>query len=93
MSQSMVAVQAHSCLWAAFLPCDMRSCLPYRWAMFSRSLLAISVAALCPAWPAEAAWKVCFVPGSFCARPAVKGVTLAALLVGLVLLYLGYTYA
>ena len=32
-------------------------------------------------------------PGAFCTRPAVRNLTLAGLLVGLVLLYLGYTYA
>ena len=32
-------------------------------------------------------------PGAVCSRPAVRGVTLACLLVGLALLYLGYAYA
>jgi mercuric ion transport protein len=32
-------------------------------------------------------------PGTFCSRPAVRGLTLIGLLVGLVLLYLGYAYA
>lgn len=32
-------------------------------------------------------------PGAFCARPVVKGLTLTGLLLGLALLYLGYTYA
>ena len=32
-------------------------------------------------------------PGAFCTRPAVRNLTLAGLLVGLVLLYLGYAYA
>jgi mercuric ion transport protein len=32
-------------------------------------------------------------PGAICSRPAVRGVTLAGLLVGLALLYLGYVYA
>jgi mercuric ion transport protein len=36
--------------------------------------------------------KVC-APGAICSRPAIRGVTLAGLLVGLVLLYLGYAYA
>lgn len=31
-------------------------------------------------------------PGAVCSRPAIRGVTLAGLLVGLVLLYLGYAY-
>ena len=61
-----------------------------------RSVLLI-VAAACLAGGAGLFWRqqrqtVC-VPGSFCARPVVKGVTLAGLLVGLVLLYLGYAYA
>lgn len=32
-------------------------------------------------------------PGAFCSRPAVRNLTLTGLLVGLVLLYLGYAYA
>jgi mercuric ion transport protein len=32
-------------------------------------------------------------PGALCARPGVRGLTLAGLLLGLVLLYLGYAYA
>lgn len=32
-------------------------------------------------------------PGAVCTRPAIRGVTIAGLLVGLTLLYLGYTYA
>jgi mercuric ion transport protein len=32
-------------------------------------------------------------PGAFCSRPAVRSLTLTGLLVGLVLLYLGYAYA
>jgi hypothetical protein len=32
-------------------------------------------------------------PGAFCTRPAVRSLTLAGLLVGLVLLYLGYVFA
>jgi mercuric ion transport protein len=32
-------------------------------------------------------------PGAICARPAVRSVTLAFLLVGLTLLYLGFAYA
>jgi hypothetical protein len=31
--------------------------------------------------------------GAFCSRPAVRSLTLTGLLVGLVLLYLGYAYA
>ena len=34
-----------------------------------------------------------YTPGAFCSRPAVKNLTLTGLLVGLVLLYLGYAYA
>jgi mercuric ion transport protein len=32
-------------------------------------------------------------PGAFCARPVVRNLTLSGLLLGAVLLYLGYTYA
>jgi mercuric ion transport protein len=32
-------------------------------------------------------------PGAICSRPAIRGATLVGLLVGLVLLYLGYAYA
>jgi mercuric ion transport protein len=32
-------------------------------------------------------------PGAICARPAMRGITMSGLLVGLVLLYLGYAYA
>jgi mercuric ion transport protein len=32
-------------------------------------------------------------PGGICTKPAVHGLTIVGLLVGLVLLYLGYTYA
>jgi mercuric ion transport protein len=32
-------------------------------------------------------------PGAICSRPAVRGVTLACVIVGLALLYLGYAYA
>ncbi len=32
-------------------------------------------------------------PGAICARPAMRGVTMSGLLVGVVLLYLGYAYA
>jgi mercuric ion transport protein len=32
-------------------------------------------------------------PGAFCSRPAVRSLTLTGLMVGFVLLYLGYAYA
>ena len=41
-------------------------------------------------WRQRAA--VC-APGAVCTRPAIRGATMIGLLVGLALLYLGYTYA
>jgi mercuric ion transport protein len=56
-------------------------------------LLAAATLSLCAA--AILLWRqrVACAPGSICARPAVRAVTLAGLVVGLVLLYLGYAYA
>jgi mercuric ion transport protein len=61
-----------------------------------RSILLI-VGAACLAGGALLFWRqrrvaVC-TPGAFCSRPAVKGLTLIGLLLGAVLLYIGYTYA
>ncbi len=61
-----------------------------------RSFLLVA-AAVCLAGGAVLFWwqqrrAVC-VPGAFCARPAVRGLTLTGLLLGLALFYLGYTYA
>ena len=58
-------------------------------------LLAAATACLIGA--AALLWRhrsvaVC-APGAICARPAVRGVTVACLLVGLVLLSIGYAYA
>ena len=57
----------------------------------------LAVAAVCLVGAAVLLWRQRSVslcaPGAICARPAVRGVTLACLLVGLVLLYLGYAYA
>ena len=57
----------------------------------------LAAATVCLVGAAVLLWRqrsvaVC-APGAICARPAVRGVTLACLIVGLVLLYLGYTYA
>lgn len=61
-----------------------------------RSVLLI-VGAACLAGGAVLSWRqqrlAACTPGAFCSRPAVRGLTLAGLLVGLVLLYLGYAYA
>jgi mercuric ion transport protein len=53
-------------------------------------------ATLCLAVAAALLWRqrvaVC-APGSVCSRPAVRRLTVAGLLAGLALLYLGYSYA
>jgi mercuric ion transport protein len=58
--------------------------------------LLLTVAAACLASAAILMWRqraaVC-VPGAFCPHPAIKRATVIGLLVGVVLLYLGYTYA
>ena len=60
-----------------------------------RSFL-LAAAAVCLAGGVVFWWRqqraVC-VPGAFCARPVVKGLTLVGLLAGFALLYLGYTFA
>jgi mercuric ion transport protein len=61
-----------------------------------RSILLI-VGAVCLAGGAALFWRqrrvAACTPGAFCSRPAVKSLTLAGLLLGAVLLWLGYTYA
>ena len=61
-----------------------------------RSVLLI-VGAVCLAGGAILFWRqqriAACTPGAFCSRPTVRNLTLAGLLVGLVLLYLGYAYA
>jgi mercuric ion transport protein len=61
-----------------------------------RSILLV-VGAACLAGGAVLFWRqqrmATCTPGAFCSRPVVKSLTLAGLLVGLVLLYLGYAYA
>jgi mercuric ion transport protein len=56
----------------------------------------LAAATLCLAGAAVLLWRqratIC-VPGAVCTRPAMRGATLIGLLVGLALLYLGYTYA
>jgi mercuric ion transport protein len=57
----------------------------------------LTVGAVCLAGGAVLFWRQQRVaacsPGSFCSRPAVKSFTLAGLLLGAFLLYLGYAYA
>lgn len=57
----------------------------------------LTAATACLVGAAALLWQqrsvVVCAPGAFCARPAVRGVTVACLLVGLVLLYVGYAYA
>jgi mercuric ion transport protein len=61
-----------------------------------RSILLVAGAA-CLAGGAVLLWRqqrmATCTRGAFCSRPAIKGLTLAGLLIGLVLLYLGYAYA
>jgi mercuric ion transport protein len=59
--------------------------------------LLLVVAAVCLAGGATLLWRqrtaiVC-APGAICARPAVRRLTMLGLLLGFVLLYLGYHYA
>jgi mercuric ion transport protein len=59
-------------------------------------LFLLAVATFCLAGAAALSWRqhaaIC-VPGAVCTRPAIRGATMIGLLAGLVLLYLGYTYA
>jgi mercuric ion transport protein len=61
-----------------------------------RSIL-LTVGAVCLAGGAGLFWRqrrnAACTPGAFCSGPAVKSLTLAGLLLGAVLLYLGYAYA
>jgi mercuric ion transport protein len=59
-------------------------------------LFLLIAAAICISGAAILLWRqrtlVC-APGAVCARPMVRRVTIAGLLLGLALLYIGYTYA
>ena len=59
-------------------------------------LFLLTTATVCLAGAAFLLWRqrsaVC-VPGAVCTRPAIRGATIVSLLVGMALLYLGYTYA
>ena len=59
-------------------------------------LFLLAAATVCLAGAAVLLWRqrsaVC-VPGAVCTRPAIRGATVIGLLVGLALLYLGYSYA
>jgi mercuric ion transport protein len=60
-------------------------------------MLLLAAATVCLVGAAVLLWRqrraaVC-APGAICSRPAIRGATLAGLLVGLVLLCLGYAYA
>jgi mercuric ion transport protein len=61
-----------------------------------RSVLLI-VGAACLAGGALLLWRqqrmATCTPGAFCSRPTVRSLILTGLLVGMVLLYLGYAYA
>ena len=60
-------------------------------------LLLLAVATLCLGSAAVLLWgqrrAATCTPGAICTRPAIRNVTVISLLVGLALLYLGYTYA
>jgi mercuric ion transport protein len=60
-------------------------------------IFLLIAATLCLAGAAILLWRqrsvTACAPGTLCSRPAIRGATLAGLLVGLVLLYLGYAYA
>ena len=58
----------------------------------------LAAAAICLAGGAVLLWRqrrtaVLCSPGSVCTKPAVRGLTMIGLMVGFVLLYLGYAYA
>jgi mercuric ion transport protein len=59
-------------------------------------LFLLAAATVCLTGAAVLLWRqraaVC-VPGAVCTRPTIRGASMIGLLVGLVLLYLGYTYA
>ena len=59
-------------------------------------LFLLAAATVCLAGAAVLLWRqrtaVC-VPGAVCTRPTIRGATVIGLLVGLALLYLGYSYA
>jgi mercuric ion transport protein len=60
-------------------------------------MFLLAAATVCLVGAAVLLWRqrsvVVCAPGAVCSRPAIRGVTLAGLFVGLVLLYLGYAYA
>jgi mercuric ion transport protein len=57
----------------------------------------LAAAAVCLVGAAVLLWRqrgaVACAPGAICARPVVRSITVIGLLVGTVLLYLGYAYA
>ena len=62
---------------------------PHRLFLLATATVCLTSAAIL-LWQQRAA--VC-APGAVCMRPAIRGATMIGLLVGLALLYLGYTYA
>jgi mercuric ion transport protein len=60
-------------------------------------LFLLTVATVCLIAAAVLLWRqrsvTACASGAICSRPAVRGLTLVCLLVGLALLYLGYAYA
>jgi mercuric ion transport protein len=60
-------------------------------------VLLLVAAAICLAGAVVLLWRqrheAACAPGAICARPAIRSITVIGLLVGFVLLYLGYAYA
>lgn len=60
-------------------------------------MLLLATATICLAGATVLLWRerrvVACTPGAICSRPAIRGATVVGLLVGVALLYLGYTYA
>ena len=77
-------------LGTAWLTSTALFAAPYR--SFLLTAATVCLAGGVVLWWRQQRQAVC-VPGAFCARPVVKGLTLVGLLAGFALLYLGYTFA
>ena len=65
--------------------------VPHRVALLAAAAICLTGGAIL-LWRQRRTTALC-APNSVCTKPAVRGVTTVGLLVGFVLLYLGYTYA